>query len=139
MIETFLVDLLQAEVAKLGQSDVPPPTHSPMMQHPSHYPREHPTRSMSTPQPMVGVEHTHHNSQMSEVEYRIPPFSSSSSHHRQQSKVQTSSPLAMLPEMPFTFQTSNNYLRHRSPEPISGVSPSGPSGNSRSASMDTYN
>ncbi|CAI2162769.1 13427_t:CDS:2 [Funneliformis geosporum] len=130
----FEMDLLQAEVAKLGQADVPQPSHSPMMQHPTHYPRDHPTRSMSTPQPMIGVEHTsnmHHSSQMTE-DYRIP-YPANSSHHRQQSKVQTSSPLAMLPEMPFTFQPSNNYLRHRSPEPIPG------GGNSRSASMDTYN
>ncbi|CAG8603736.1 13728_t:CDS:2 [Funneliformis mosseae] len=130
----FEMDLLQAEVAKLGQADVPQPSHSPIMQHPTHYPRD-PGRSISNPQPMCGVEHTpnmHHNSQMSEVEYRMPY----PANHRQQSKVQTSSPLAMLPEMPFTFQPSNNYLRHRSPEPIPGVNPGG---NSRSASMDTYN
>jgi len=130
--------LLQAEVAKLGQGDVPP-THSPMMQHPSsHYPREHPTRSMSTPQPMVGLEHTnmHPNSPMTEIEYRMQSTSfPGSNHHRQQAKVQAPSPLAMLPEIPFSsFQPNNNYLRHRSPEPISGVSPS----NSRSASLDTY-
>ncbi|CAB4483347.1 unnamed protein product [Rhizophagus irregularis] len=105
----FDMDLLTAEVAKLGQVDVPPPSHSPMMHHQSHYPREHPIRSMSTPQPMVGLEPTH--SAMSEIEY------------------------PMLPEIPFSpFQPNNNYLRHRSPEPISGVSPA----NSRSASMDTY-
>jgi hypothetical protein len=128
------VDLLTAEVAKLGQSDMQPPSHSPMMQHPSsHYPREHPTRSMSTPQPMVGLEHTPMHSQMPDIDYRVQPFSSGSGHHRQQ-KVQTSSPLAMLPEIPFPSFPSNNYLRHRSPEPISDVSPS----NSRSASLDTY-
>jgi len=130
----FDMDLLTAEVAKLGQGDIPPPSHSPMMQHPSsHYPREHPTRSMSTPQPMVGLEHTPSmHSQMTDIEYRMQ-FSSGSGHHRQP-KVQTSSPLAMLPEIPFSSFPSNNYLRHRSPEPISGVSPS----NSRSASLDTY-
>ncbi|GBB99720.1 hypothetical protein RclHR1_36010001, partial [Rhizophagus clarus] len=136
----FDIDLLTAEVAKLGQGDIPPPSHSPMMQHPSsHYPREHPTRSMSTPQPMVGLEPTSnmHTNSMNDIEYRMQtssPFGSN--HHRPQSKVhQTSSPLAMLPEIPFSsFQPSNNYLRHRSPEPISGVSPA----NSRSASLDTY-
>lgn len=131
----FDMDLLTAEVAKLGQVDAPPPSHSPMMQHQSHYPREHPIRSMSTPQPMVGLEPTH--SAMNDIEIRMrssSPFGLN--HHNQQSKVQTSSPLAMLPEFPISssFQPNNNYLRHRSPEPISGVSPA----NSRSTSMDTY-
>ncbi|POG71533.1 hypothetical protein GLOIN_2v53507 [Rhizophagus irregularis DAOM 181602=DAOM 197198] len=128
----FDMDLLTAEVAKLGQVDVPPPSHSPMMHHQSHYPREHPIRSMSTPQPMVGLEPTH--SAMSEIEYRMRSTSPFGPNHHNP-KVQTSSPLAMLPEIPFSpFQPNNNYLRHRSPEPISGVSPA----NSRSASMDTY-
>ncbi|CAG8619967.1 9941_t:CDS:2 [Acaulospora colombiana] len=48
------------------------------------------------------------------------------------------SPLSILPEFPFSqhMQPSTNYLRHRSPEPITSV---GSSGNiSRSSSMDTY-
>jgi hypothetical protein len=128
----FSVDLLTAEVAKLGQSDMQPPSHSPMMQHPStHYHREHPTRSMSTPQPMVGLEPTPMQHSQITDDFRAQPYPSGSGYRQQ--KVQTSSPLAMLPEIPFSSFPSNNYLRHRSPEPISGVSPS----NSRSASLDT--
>ncbi|RIB09888.1 HSF-type DNA-binding-domain-containing protein [Gigaspora rosea] len=125
----FDVDCIQAEVAKFGQGDIPPSPHPPMMQFP-HYYREgvHPTRSMSTPQPMVGVESassSHHSSS----------FLGSQSLHRSSNKIPSSSPLSMLPELPFThhFQPSNNYLRHRSPEPITNASPSG---DSRSSSVD---
>ncbi|CAG8489512.1 12962_t:CDS:2 [Dentiscutata heterogama] len=127
----FDVDCIQAEVAKFGQGDIPPSPHPPMMQFP-HYYREgmHPTRSMSTPQPMVGVESTsssHHSSS----------FLGSQSLHRSPTKIPSSSPLSMLPELTFThhFQPSNNYLRHRSPEPITNTSPSG---ESRSSSIDAY-
>jgi hypothetical protein len=137
LITYSLVDLLTAEVAKLGQGDIPPLSHSPMMQHPSsHYPREHPTRSMSTPQPMVGLESTSnmHTNSINEIEYRMQTSSPFGPNHHRQTKVQTPSPLAILPEIPFSSFPSNNYLRHRSPEPISGVSPA----NSRSASLDAY-
>ncbi|CAG8744387.1 1243_t:CDS:2 [Dentiscutata erythropus] len=125
------VDCIQAEVVKFGQGDIPPSPHPPMMQFP-HYYREgmHPTRSMSTPQPMIGVESTsssHHSSS----------FLGSQSLHRSPTKIPSSSPLSMLPELPFThhFQPSNNYLRHRSPEPITNTSPSG---ESRTSSIDAY-
>ncbi|CAG8536873.1 11633_t:CDS:2 [Cetraspora pellucida] len=134
------VDCIQAEIAKFGQGDIPPSPHPPMMHFSPHYYREgmHPTRSMSTPQPMVGVEPTsssHHSSQMSDVDYRSSSFLGSQSLHRSPTKIPSSSPLSMLPELPFThhFQPSNNYLRHRSPEPISNPSPSG---DSRSSSID---
>ncbi|CAG8540345.1 21420_t:CDS:2, partial [Racocetra persica] len=138
----FDVDCIQAEIAKFGQGDIPPSPHPPMMQFSPHYYREgmHPTRSMSTPQPMVGVESTsssHHSSQMSDVDYRSSSFLGSQSLHRSPTKIPSSSPLSMLPELPpFThhkFQPSNNYLRHRSPEPISNACPSD---ESRSSSMD---
>ncbi|CAG8725680.1 576_t:CDS:2 [Gigaspora margarita] len=129
-IANFLSSILrEAEVAKFGQGDIPPSPHPPMMQFP-HYYREgvHPTRSMSTPQPMVGVESassSHHSSS----------FLGSQSLHRSSNKIPSYSPLSMLPELPFThhFQPSNNYLRHRSPEPITNASPSG---DSRSSSVD---
>ncbi|CAG8451904.1 11803_t:CDS:2 [Diversispora eburnea] len=136
------VDCIQAEVAKFGQGDIPPSNQN-LTQHPSHYPREGTqSRSMSTPQPMVGVEPTSNMilpSRMSEVDYRSntssSSFTGSQPLHRSPVKIPTSSPLAMLPEFPFAqhYQPSNNYLRHRSPEPITNNGSV-----SRSSSMDTY-
>ncbi|RHZ80304.1 hypothetical protein Glove_137g143 [Diversispora epigaea] len=138
----FDVDCIQAEVAKFGQGDIPPSNQNLTQHHSSHYPREGTqSRSMSTPQPMVGVEPTSnmiHSSRISEVDYRSntspSPFTGSQPLHRSPVKIPTSSPLSMLPEFPFAqhYQPSNNYLRHRSPEPITNNGSV-----SRSSSMDT--
>ncbi|RIB13911.1 hypothetical protein C2G38_1696263 [Gigaspora rosea] len=86
-----------------------------MQYHPSNYPREgiHQARSMSTPQPMTGVEpsSSYHPSQMSDVDYRPSSFPDSRS-----SKI---SPLSMLPDIPFShYRSSSSYIRHRSLEPV---------------------
>ncbi|CAG8745212.1 8228_t:CDS:2 [Cetraspora pellucida] len=113
------VDCIQAEIAKFGQHDVPPTSYPSMMPyHPSNYHREgiHQGRSMSTPQPMVGVESSspYHPSQVSDVDYRSSSFSDS---HRS-SKIPSQSPLSILPEIPFSpFRSGPSYIRHRSLEP----------------------
>ncbi|CAG8808635.1 15042_t:CDS:1, partial [Racocetra fulgida] len=101
------------EIAKFGQNDAPPSSYPMMQYHPSNYPREgmHQGRSMSTPQPMVGVESSspYHPSQVSDVDYR----SSFSDPHRS-SKIPPHSPLSMLPEIPFSphLRSNPNYIPH---------------------------
>ncbi|KAF0480794.1 winged helix DNA-binding domain-containing protein [Gigaspora margarita] len=114
----FDLDCIQAEVAKFGQNDVPPSSYPMMQYHPSNYPREgiHQARSMSTPQPMTGVEpsSSYHHSQMSDVDYRPSSFQDSRS-----SKISSHSPLSMLPDIPFShYRSSSSYIRHRSLEPV---------------------
>jgi len=161
----FEVDFLQAEVAKLAQVD--PPSHSSSMI--PHYTHPYtPQRTLSTPQPMIGVESAAppppSQQQPSEMDYRMTQqqqqqSSSSSSpypsQHSRTPKINPPSALAKLPEFPFapspfqpTSSTSGNLpiIRHRSPEPIlnqkknnNNNNGSDSGTNARSASMDTYN
>ncbi|CAJ0870242.1 21677_t:CDS:2 [Entrophospora sp. SA101] len=126
------VDFLQAEVAKLAQVD--PPSHSSSMI--PHYTHPYtPQRTLSTPQPMIGVESAAppppSQQQPSEMDYRMTQqqqqqSSSSSSpypsQHSRTPKINPPSALAKLPEFPFapspfqpTSSTSGNLpiIRHR--------------------------
>ncbi|CAJ0754918.1 5898_t:CDS:10 [Entrophospora sp. SA101] len=127
----FEVDFLQAEVAKLAQVD--PPSHSSSMI--PHYTHPYtPQRTLSTPQPMIGVESAAppppSQQQPSEMDYRMTQqqqqqSSSSSSpypsQHSRTPKINPPSALAKLPEFPFapspfqpTSSTSGNLpiIRH---------------------------
>ncbi|CAG8663770.1 10501_t:CDS:2, partial [Scutellospora calospora] len=131
----FDLDCMQAEVAKFGQNDVPPSSYPPIMSYHPNYHREgmHPSRSMSTPQPMVGVESSssYHPSQISDADYRP---SSISELHRSSAKIYSHSPLSILPEIPFShsLRPSTSYIRHRSLEPVTNTNLS------RTMSTDAY-
>ncbi|CAG8516464.1 155_t:CDS:2 [Ambispora gerdemannii] len=130
----FDVDLLQAEVAKLGQNETiltsPHSQHPPMQyssgvsgnrEHNIHHPGSHVT-------PMIGIENTgnssnlhhHHYNHATDPDYRQSSSAPATSQHRS-SKIQSStSPLAILPEFgfpPYYSHNNTNYLRvHPSPE-----------------------
>ncbi|CAJ0907251.1 11590_t:CDS:10 [Entrophospora sp. SA101] len=127
----FEVDFLQAEVAKLAQVD--PPSHSSSMI--PHYTHPYtPQRTLSTPQPMIGVESAAppppSQQQPSEMDYRMTQqqqqqSSSSSSpypsQHSRTPKINPPSALAKLPEFPFAPSPDNGTNARRSSQPSFGI------------------
>nr|CAG8474975.1 8065_t:CDS:10 [Entrophospora candida] len=127
----FEVDFLQAEVAKLAQVD--PPSHSSSMI--PHYTHPYtPQRTLSTPQPMIGVESAAppppSQQQPSEMDYRMTQqqqqqSSSSSSpypsQHGRTPKINPPSALAKLPEFPFAPSPDSGTNARRSSQPSFGI------------------